>query len=306
MKHFGKSSFWFLSLSYLLVCVSLSSCGESPGVRSIKQESLYDRVIRAGKIRCAYFIYPPYSVKDPNSGKINGVGTDALQLVADKLGLKLEIVEEVGWGNMVEGLQTNRYDIVASPVWTNANRARVAGFSKPLFYSPIFAYIKKGNHRLPNRLEKLNSPDVTIATIDGETAQVIAESEIPKAKKLSMPQMTDCSQMLLNVATGKADLTFMEPTLAYLYMKNNPNSLEPLEGGRPIRLFPNCWMFRRGEYEFKAMLDTVLDEVINSGEMDRIIAKYELAPNLIYRVASPFRQPLSLQTANKSGSTLAQ
>ncbi|PWT96262.1 MAG: hypothetical protein C5B53_09990 [Candidatus Melainabacteria bacterium] len=292
MQNSYKSSLFYLFL--LLVSASLTSCGQATSAHGAHHESLYDRVMKAGKIRCGYFIYPPYSIKDPNTGKISGVGTDAIQLVGNKLGVTVEMVEEVGWGNMVEGLQTNRYDIIASPVWTNANRARVAGFSKPLFYSPLFTYIKKGNHRLPKQLDKLNSPSITIATIDGETAQVIAESEVPKAKKLSMPQMTDCSQMLLNVATGKADLTFAEPTLALLYMKNNPNSLEILDPSHPIRMFPNCWMFKRGEYEFKSMIDTVLDEIINSGAMDRIIAKYEIAPNLVYRVAKPYKQPGTL------------
>jgi len=292
MQNSYKSSLFYLFL--LLVSASLTSCGQATSAHGAHHESLYDRVMKAGKIRCGYFIYPPYSIKDPNTGKISGVGTDAIQLVGNKLGVTVEMVEEVGWGNMVEGLQTNRYDIIASPVWTNANRARVAGFSKPLFYSPLFTYIKKGNHRLPKQLDKLNSPSITIATIDGETAQVIAESEVPNAKKLSMPQMTDCSQMLLNVASGKADLTFAEPTLALLYMKNNPNSLEILDPSHPIRMFPNCWMFKRGEYEFKSMIDTVLDEIINSGAMDRIIAKYEIAPNLVYRVAKPYKQPGTL------------
>jgi hypothetical protein len=50
-------------------------------------------------------------------------------------------------------------------------------------------------------------------------------------------------------------------------------------------------MFNRGEFEFKAMLDTVLDEVINSGAMNKIISKYEHVPNEICRVALPYRLP---------------
>src|SRR6516162_1977062 len=153
----------------VLAASLLSSCGSSSSIQSLRKESLYDRVIRTGRIRCAYFLYPPYSIKDPSSGKITGVGMDALELAAKKLGLKVEVVEEVGWGNMVEGLQTDRYDVVASPVWTNAHRARVADFSKPLFYSPVFIYVKKGNHRLPNRLDKMDTHNITVATIDGET-----------------------------------------------------------------------------------------------------------------------------------------
>jgi ABC-type amino acid transport substrate-binding protein len=130
-----------------------------------------------------------------------------------------------------------------------------------------------------------------IATIDGETAQVIAEADFPKAGKLSMPQMTDCNQMLLNVASKKADVTILEPAFTNQYINHNPGSVENICPSKPIRVFPNCWMFSRGEFEFKAMLDTVLDEVINSGAMDKIISKYEHAPNEIYRVAVPYQLP---------------
>jgi ABC-type amino acid transport substrate-binding protein len=101
--------------------------------------------------------------------------------------------------------------------------------------------------------------------------------------------MTDYTQLLLNLATGKADVALIEPIIADGFISSNSNSIENISSGKPIRIFPNCWMFNRGEYEFKAMLDTVLDEVINSGAMDKIISKYEKAPNQLYRVALPYQ-----------------
>ena len=68
-------------------------------------------------------------------------------------------------------------------------------------------------------------------------------------------------------------------------------SFEDANPGKPIRIFPNCWIFNRGEFEFKAMIDTVLDEVTNSGAMDKIIKKYEQIPNEVYRVALPYQLP---------------
>lgn len=286
-----------LVLTFLLIpitsAVLLSGCSSPSAAHSHKKESLYDRVMRNGKIRCAYVVYPPGCIKEPNSGKLSGIGVDALEMVGNKLGLTVEWAEEQGWGTMLEGLQAGRYDMVATPVWTNANRAKLADFSKPLYFSPVFGYVKRGDKRYKGHLEKMNSPSVKVATIDGETAQVIADAELPKAKRLSMPQMTDCAQLLLNVASGKADVTFAEPIVAQLYIKNNPNSIEELEGAPPVRVFPNCWMFNRGEFEFKSMIDTVLDEVINSGAMDKVTNKYTAAPGLLYRVALPYKAPPS-------------
>jgi len=278
----------------MLTALSLTACVcSSTGMQTAARSSLYDRVIQSGKIRCAYVIYPPACIKDPNTAKLSGIGIDAIELVAKKLGLQVEWAEEVGWGSMIEGLQAGRYDLVASLVWTNANRAKLVGFSKPLYYSPLFVYVKKGDKRFVGHFDRINSPTVKIGTIDGETGQVVADADFPKSARLSLTQMTDTAQLLLTVASGKADLAIQEPAVANQYMRRNPNSIEPVsEGnGKPIRVFPNSWMFNRGESEFKAMIDTVLDEVINSGAMDKIISKYEYAPGEIYRVALPYQLP---------------
>ncbi len=275
----------FISFA-LTACVTKSS---SMGIMA--KQSLYDRVIQSGKIRCAYVTYPPACIKDPNTGKLSGIGIDTIELVGKKLGLTIDWTEEVGWGSMIEGLQTGRYDMIASLVWTNANRAKLVSFSKPLYYSPLFVWVKKGDKRFVGHLDKINSPTVKIATIDGETAQVIADADFPKAGRLSLPQMTNLPELMLNVATGKADIAIQEPAVVNQYLKHNPGTVEAISDGKPIRVFPNCWMFGRGEFEFKAMLDTVLDEVINSGAMDKIIGKYEYAPGEIYRVGLPYQLP---------------
>jgi len=285
----GVFSRLFQALLIFITPSILYACAMPTEHEHKAKESLYDRAIRTGKIRCAYVVYYPDCIKDPNTGKLSGIGIDAIELVAAKLGLTVDWTEEVGWGTMLEGLQTGRYDVIASLVWTNANRAKLMGFSKPLFYSPIFVYARCGDHKYKGHLDKLNSPEAKIATIDGETAQVIADADYPQSARLSMPQMTDYTQLLLNLATGKADVVFIEPIIADSYISSNPNSIENISSGKPIRVFPNCWMFNRGEAEFKAMLDTVIDEVINSGAMDKIISKYEKTPNQLYRVALPYQ-----------------
>jgi len=289
---FGTAICAGLCVSLLSACSSTGSAG--PGGASGDQattHSLYDRVTTSGKLRCGYILYSPSCMKDPNTGKLYGIGVEVLEKVAEKLSLEIVWAEEVGWGSMLEGLQTNRYDVIATPVWTNANRAKLVDFSKPLYYSPLLAYVKAGDKRFGNEIAKFDSPKVKVATIDGETAEVIATADFPKAQKVSLPQLTDVSQMLMTVSTGKADVTFTEPALATGFLKMNPNSIEAVKTDNPIRIFPNCWTFSRGQYEFKAMTDTVLEELINSGFVDKLLAKYEPAPGTLYRVAPGYLKP---------------
>lgn len=295
-----KTRIKYLATSFLLVLVTclpgllLTGCNSasSLGNAAPQVSSVYDRVMKAGKIRCGYVVYQPGCLKDPNSGELCGIGIDVLRAAAKNLNLEIEFTEEVGWGTMIEGLETNRYDMIATPIWTNSNRARIVDFGDPMFYSPIFAYVKAGNKKIDARnFSSCNSPATTIATIDGETAEIITREDFPNAKKESLPQLSDLSQLLLTVSTGKADLTFAEPAIADAFLKANPNSVERLELDAPVRVFGNSWVFKRGQMEFKNMLDTSLEQLMNSGVVDRIVLKYETSPGTLYRVARPYSVP---------------
>lgn len=278
-------------LATLAVC-TIAGCNAASVRQSDTTNSVYDRVMNGGKIRCGYVVYNPGCLKDPNTGKLSGIGIDTIEMVAKNLGLKVEWTEEVGWGSMLEGLQTNRYDMIATPIWTNSNRARLVDFSTPMYYSPVQAWVKHGDKRfVSGDLAALDSPKFTIATVDGETAEVIANEDFPTAKKLSLPQLSGVEQVLLNVSTGKADISFEEPAVAKEFLKHNPNSIAMVPLKQPMRVFPNCWMFRRGQMEYKDMIDTALSQLVNSGAVDKIIQKYEKHPGTIYRVALPYQQP---------------
>jgi ABC-type amino acid transport substrate-binding protein len=253
-------------------------------------ESLYDRVLRTGRIRAAYVVNFPQLMKDPHTREFSGIGFDILTLATKRLGLKLDLTEEVTWGTMIEGLRTSRYDLVAYPVWANSIRARAADFSRPIYYSRVCAFTRFGDKRLDSSLKGLNDPKFKIATIDGEMAEMIAKSDFPTAKHLSLPQQSPVSDLLLSISTGKADVTFVEPSLALDFVKHNPKSIQNMTNDRPVRVFPNTYMFKTGEGEFKAMLNTALDEIAGSGELEKIIAKYELFPRAYLRCATPYQK----------------
>jgi ABC-type amino acid transport substrate-binding protein len=248
--------------------------------------------MRTGKIRAAYVIYPPGCSKDPNTGKIYGISVETLEAAATNLNLKLEWTEEVGWGTMIEGLKTDRYDIVSSGIWPSSSRSKQVDFCTPLFYSGIGVYVRTNEERFSiSDLKEINQDTVKIATIDGEMSDIIARSQFTKAQRVSVPQLSDVSQILLNVIQKKADVAFVEPYIAYRFLENNPGTVKNIAAGRPIRVFPNTMMFKRNQMEFKTMLNITLTELINSGFVNGLVDKYEPAPGLLNRVALPY-QPL--------------
>lgn len=260
--------------------------GERP-----KDESAYARVMRTGVIRSAWLEYPPYFVKNANTGEFSGVFYEITNEVAKRLNLTVDWTEEVGYGTMLEGLRTKRYEIVGCGIWPNASRAREANFSRSVFFSPVCAYVRPGDTRFDEDLAKVDDPSVTIATIDGEMSDLITSADFPGAERLSLPQMSHVSQNLLNVASGKADMTFCEPHMVEKFLLANPNSLRNITTDRPVRIFANALVLPRDEMSLKTMIDVTLAELLNSGFIERVLRKYEEFPGTYYRVARPFDAP---------------
>ncbi len=125
--------------------------------------------------------------------------------------------------------------------------------------------------------------------MDGETSDVIAKANFPKAARYSSPQTTDLPQKFLDLKTNKCDVFFTEPYFAYEFEQNNPGVVKNIAVANPIRLFGNCFMFKKNEFQMKHMLDIALWDLINSGFVNDVIKKYEPAPNLFYRVAPAFQ-----------------
>ncbi len=269
----------------------LTACSTVPtGNKAAAVDSLYDKVMESGKIRCGYVLDPPGCFKDPNTQKLSGIGIEVIELVGRNLGLKVEWSEEVDWGSMIAGLESGRYDIIATPIWPNASRARVADFTRPLYFSPVFAYVKFGGKLTQLKdIKELNAPKYIIASVDGATPEVIAREDFPNAKLLSLPQQCEISQLVLNVSSGKADATFVEPAVVAAYAKSNPGVIARFPGDTPVRVFPDCWAIRRGQMKFKSMINNSLDELINGGVLDKVIRKYEPAPNTLLRVSLPYK-----------------
>lgn len=257
-------------------------------VLATRAETLQEKVLRTGTIKAAYVVYSPLFIRNPNTKSFSGIGYDTLMLAANRLNLKIQITEEVGYGTMIEGLKTGRYDMVACPIWANSSRSRYADFSRPLYFSPIYAFARKGDKRLDQSLKGVAEGNFKVATIDGEMADLITRADYPKAKRFSLPQLASASELLLSISSGKADLTFTEPATVAEFLKHNPNTLQNITPNKPMRVFPNCFMFKTNEPGFKAMLDTTLNEIANCGELDRIIDKYEPVPKAFLRCAKPY------------------
>ncbi len=270
-----------LAIAMLMVLTTSASAAQ--------KETAFDRVVRTNILRCGYVVLPPELSRDPNTKEISGVSHDIIVEVAKRLGLKVEWTEEVNFATMAEGFKTGRYDALCFSTYRWLPSARAMEFTDPLFYSTTSIYVRKNDKRFNGEIANINSPSITVATIDGEASTAIHDEDFPQAKTLSMPQSTDLSMMLESVALKKADVAFANPLVVMPYMLSKPDALKKIKTKVPLRINGHSFAIGKGEHDLLTMLNAAIVELHASGFIDAVLDKYEKVPDSFVRVKGMVR-----------------
>lgn len=253
-------------------------------------ETVFERVNRTGILRCGYYIIEPNFIRDPNTGEFSGIIYDLIVEAGRIVDWKVEFVEEVSVANAVEGLVTNRYDAICTSLYRRPNIFKQVDFAGPHYYVPVKVYQRIGDTRFQNGIADLHAQGVTISTVDGSIADIIARDQFPDTKRVSLPEMSPYSDMLLNVANGKADVAFVEPAVAGDFIAKNPGKLEAVGSIPHLRIFPNIIGVRKGEYDLANTLDNAIDFLVENGFVDQLLDKYERHPGSYIRVRPGYQE----------------
>jgi ABC-type amino acid transport substrate-binding protein len=220
-------------------------------------------------MRGAFSNYPPAFIND--NGIFSGIFCELIKGFAEELGVKLEFAEETGYGVIVGGLNEGRFDIFCSAVWPTPERLLEADFSIPLYYSDAFMWVREGDTRFDSRAT-LNNPFFRIAIKENDISDSIARADFPNARRVRVPQLNDTIKLLEFVSQDKADATFAESYLVEQH--NKTTNVKLVAAGKPVREYPNTFMFRKGEVEFKKAIDGYLQRNIDSGFFLKLVKKY--------------------------------
>ncbi len=240
--------------------------------------------MRTGVLRCAYGLYEPCVMKDPNTGKFSGIFYDFMQEVGKATGLKVEYVLEVPWDSIGITLQTGKADAHAAGIWATPARGRVMAFSDPLCFAPTVAYARADDHRFDFNTDRINQPDVTVALNDDDITTEIYRTDFPRAKKYELPQFSPQEELLMAIATKKADIAINGLTWFAHFNKTYPGRIKIIPLKQPLRLYPDTIVVYIGEEKLLHVLNTAIDQLIRNGVMDKLVAKYKAKYNMDFLI----------------------
>lgn len=247
----------------------------SNGVPVAQKESAYEQVIRTNTLRCGYWVFPPSTIIDPNTGKLDGFSIAVAKEMARRLNLDIKWVEEVTFGTMLAGLETQRYDAVCPGAFITAGRSRHAESTVPIVYNGLVPVVRANDTRFDTDLSRANNQAVTVSAMDGDVTAEIAALRFPQAKKLFIAQNGNYTDVYLNIANKKADMFFEEPGRIFQYLEKNPGQLKMLKIDQPLRISPWSIAVAKGEHDLVGLLNGALIEMLYDGSIRDIAKKYE-------------------------------
>jgi cyclohexadienyl dehydratase len=126
----------------LFAALALSSVTAHQADAQQLQSRLYD-ITKSGKVKvCIWPNYYAISLRNPDTGKFEGIDIDLSEELAKDLGVKLEYVE-TSFSTFIADLQANKCDLGMFGVGATMKRAQAVAFTQPYLITGVYATVHK-------------------------------------------------------------------------------------------------------------------------------------------------------------------
>jgi polar amino acid transport system substrate-binding protein len=224
-----------------------------------------DEIKQRGVVRIGVLSeLPPWGYLDA-SGKLAGYDVDVGELLAKKLGVKVEFVGMTVAARIAQ-VMTGKVDMLLATMGMYPDRAKVVQFSEPYAGLKIVMLAKKGQ-----KIEKLeDAAALRIGVTRGAAQDTAISNGLPKSADIR--RFDDDSAAIQALTTGQVDAIGANTT----YMINI-NKIFPNNDFEQKLVFNEQWMgvaTKPGQKDLNAWLNTFIDEIKASGELAAINKKW--------------------------------
>lgn len=234
----------------------------------------FDRMLQTGALRCGYQYWDGGLMRDESSGQLHGFMVDVINAIAKNAEVKVEWVGPVDWGNITADLTAGKIDAWCASTWLDARRAKYVRMTDPVAYNGFEAFVRANDTRFDADAGLLNDPAVTLAVIGGTASGQVSQRAIPNAKIYELPPTATDMDLLLYVATGKADVGFVAPGMAWQFMQENPGKVKRAHPGHSYARMGPVFAVAIDDERLAQFFNIALAELRNTGVIARLIADY--------------------------------
>jgi ABC-type amino acid transport substrate-binding protein len=274
--------FKWLGVALTVGAFALAGCGEeeepagtgaatetpAASVKKFPADSTLGKIQAKGEITIGVkFDVPPFGVKNPQTGDVEGFDVEMGKAVAAKLGVKPKFIEAIS-DNRIPFLEDGTADLILSTMTINEERVQQIEFSDPY-------YLARGRVLVPGDSDITGVQDLAgknVCTALGSTYEANLKKQAPKAKLKLVDSYSECLELLQNgavdaVSTDDVILTGMIIQDDTLKMVGEELTQEPYGAG-----------IKKGETQMVEFVNGVFQELKENGTWDKLhqqwIGKY--------------------------------
>lgn len=211
--------------------------------------------------------YPPFEMTDA-SGMIVGFDIDLLNAIAVDQGLVLEF-RDMDFDSLIPALQARNIDIAASGMSITPARLKQIAFSDPYIEAGLVVAVAADNTTISSVGDLANQ---RVAVQQGSTGAAKAEALKAAGEVGSIKYFPNVSVAIMELINGGADAIINDKPVTEAYIAKQPGKLKIV--GATLVSDQYGFAVSRGNPELVAKLNAGLENVIASGFMDTLIAKY--------------------------------
>lgn len=253
----------------LLFTLMLTSCS-SKNVFNIVIDESYDGYITLGTSAD----YPPYEYITSTGNKLEVDGIDIVlaKEIAKKLNKNLKVINR-NFDFLLEDLSSGKVDFVISGMNPTKEREKIVDFSKIYYEATHSIIINKDNENNFLEKEDFNKESIKIGAQLGSTQADILKDQFENSQTILL---NDVNDLIMQLIEKKIDALVLETPVASNFVKNNQKLFdtnivlyeeEGVESGSAVAV-------KKGNSELLDTINLVIDELINSNQMNDIINEY--------------------------------
>lgn len=254
-------------IAALAVAAVCCGCGGNGKTTSETDKSNGSLTAKAGTLTMATNAeFPPYEYKDGD--KIVGIDAEVAKLIADKLGLKLEIAD-VDFDSIIPGVQTGKYDMGMAGMTVTDERKQKVNFSDSYAKGIQVIIVKEGS----DIKSKDDLEGKKIGTQQGTTGYIYA-SDTPENGGYGEENVIGYASGAVAVEalkSGKVDCVIIDNEPAKAYVAAN-SGLKILDTEFTNEDYAIC--FSKKNPELQKKVNDALNELKASGEFQKVVDKY--------------------------------
>lgn len=245
-------------LAALMICISFVACSSEKK----SDDTNTDTDTQETLTMATNAEFPPYEYKEGDN--VVGIDAEVAQAIADKLGMKLEIVD-TKFDAIIPGVQSGKYDMGMAGMTVTPEREQSVSFSDSYATGIQSIIVKQGSDI--KSVDDL-SEKTKIGVQLGTTGDIYAKDDFGDEAVQEYDKGADAVQALL---AGKIDCVIIDNEPAKSFVAAN-EGLEILKTSYAEEDYAIC--FKKDNTELQTKVNDALKELIADGTVQKIVDKY--------------------------------